>query len=69
MRVERARKEVLVIVLRRHRQQPVRPRRLRRPRTIHDQRGRLVGRLLVRVLLRGGEELEVLELVRSEAGL
>ena len=69
MRVERARKEVLVIVLRRHRQQPVRPRRLRRPRAIHDQRGRLVGRLLVRVLLRGGEELEVLELVRSEAGL
>ena len=69
MRVERARKEVLVIVLRRHRQQPVRPRRLRRPHAIHDQRGRLVGRLLVRVLLRGGEELEVLELVRSEAGL
>ena len=69
MRVERARKEVLVIVLRRHGQQPVRPGRLRRSRAVHDQRGRLVGRLLARVLLRGGEELEVLELVRSEAGL
>ena len=69
MRVERARIEMLVVVLRRHRQQPVRPRRLRRARAVHNQRGRLVGRLLARVLLQGREQLEVLQLVRREAGL
>lgn len=69
VRVERAREEVLVAVLRRHRQQPVRPRSLRRAGAVHHQRGRQVGRLLARVLLHGGEELEVLELVGGEAGL